>query len=85
MAGTSKFDASDITSTSAGLKLASSTGNTNEATSYRIGLKFIPDPNTRILLSYVDTDFEGENKSIVKSGATISDERAINLRMQYDF
>ena len=24
-------------------------------------------------------------KSIVKSGATVSDERAINLRMQYDF
>ena len=85
VAGYSKFDASDITSSTAGMQLNSSTANTNEADTYRLGLKFIPDPNTRIMLSYVNTDFDGENKEIAVSGATMDDERAINLRMQYDF
>tara|TARA_B110000240_G_scaffold392_1_gene396 strand:- start:307 stop:1704 length:1398 start_codon:yes stop_codon:yes gene_type:complete len=85
VAGYSKFDASDITSSTAGMQLNSSTANTNEADTYRVGLKFIPDPNTRIMLSYVNTDFDGENKEIAVSGATMDDERAINIRMQYDF
>ena len=85
VAGYSKFDASDITSSTAGMQLNSSTANTNEADTYRLGLKFIPDPNTRIILSYVNTDFDGENKEIAVSGATMDDERAINIRMQYDF
>ena len=85
VAGYSKFDASDITSSTAGMQLNSSTANTNEADTYRLGLKFIPDPNTRIMLSYVNTDFDGENKNIAVAGSTMDDERAINIRMQYDF
>ena len=60
VAGYSKFDASDITSSTAGMQLDSATANTNEADTYRLGLKFIPDPNTRIMLSYVNTDFDGD-------------------------
>ena len=85
VAGYSKFDASDITSSTVGMQLDSATANTNEADTYRLGLKFIPDPNTRIMLSYANTDFDGENKEIAVSGATMDDERAINIRMQYDF
>ena len=85
MAGYSKFDASDITSSSVGMQLNSATANTNEANTYRLGLKFIPDPNTRIMLSYANTDFDGENKEIAVSGSTMDNERAINIRMQYDF
>ena len=85
VAGYSKFDASDITSSSVGMQLNSATANTNEADTYRLGLKFIPDPNTRIMLSYVNTDFDGENKEIAVSGSTMDDERAINISLDWLF
>ena len=78
MAGISGFDASDVTSSSAGFSIAST--DTNEADSWRVGLKFMPDANTRFILNYIDTDFETPINS-----TNDNSEKAINIRAQYDF
>ena len=78
MAGVSKFDASDVTTTSAGFTRAAT--DTSEADSWRVGLKFIPDANTRILVNYINTDFDTAINS-----TTNKNEKALNVRMQYDF
>ena len=76
--GASRFDASDFVVASAGYDIGA--GHANEATSYRAGVKWILDPNTRILLNYIKTDFD------YGTGSTgDSDENAINFRTQFDF
>lgn len=68
------FDASDFD----GINSIASGTETNEADSWTVGLKWIPTPNTRFLLNYVDTDFDtpvyGEDN-----------EKAVTLRTQFDF
>jgi len=78
MAGYNKFDASEIKVASTGI--ATSSGKANESDSWRVGVKWILDPQTRIMLSYIDTDFEYESG---QSGD--KDEQAINIRTQFDF
>jgi phosphate-selective porin OprO/OprP len=79
--GYSKFDASDINQGSAGYDI--SAAYANEAKSWRAGLKWILDPNTRMMLSYVDTDFDVSGNTSTYTG--IDDEQAINFRAQFDF
>ena len=88
----SKFNAGDFTN-SATTSDVSSTASTNKADSYTVGIKWIPEPNTRFLLDYVYTDF---NKPILGSTGSTSNaalaltsaydtEKAINMRAQFDF
>ena len=78
MAGYNKFDASEIKVASTGI--ATSSGKANESDSWRVGVKWVLDPQTRIMLSYIDTDFDYE------AGQTgDKDEQAINIRTQFDF
>jgi len=79
--GYSKFDASDITQASAGYDITAAYAN--EAKTWRAGLKWILDPNTRIMLSYVDTDFDVSGNTSAYTG--ITDEKALNIRTQFDF
>jgi len=79
--GYSKFDASDVTEASAGYDITAAMAN--EAKSWRAGLKWILDPNTRMMLSYVDTDFDVSGNTSTYTG--INDEQAINFRAQFDF
>jgi phosphate-selective porin OprO/OprP len=79
--GYSKFDASDITESSAGYDITAAMAN--EAKTWRAGLKWILDPNTRIMLSYVDTDYDVTGNTTAYTGPL--DEQAINLRTQFDF
>jgi len=87
----SKFDASDFTTIANGATtgttvLAVSTASasyTNKADAYTIGLKWIPDPNARFLMNYVNTDYE--TPVIAYTGKTISKEKALMFRAQYDF
>jgi phosphate-selective porin OprO/OprP len=79
--GYSKFDASDINQGSAGYDI--SAAYANEAKSWRAGLKWLLDPNTRMMLSYVDTDFDVSGNTSTYTG--INDEQAINFRAQFDF
>jgi phosphate-selective porin OprO/OprP len=46
--------------------------------SWTVGLKFIPTPNTRILMNYVDTTFD-------KAISTQTSEKAVTMRAQMDF
>jgi len=79
--GYSKFDATDINEGSAGYDITAAMAN--EADSWRAGLKWILDPNTRMMLSYVDTDFDVSGNTSAYTG--INDEQAINFRAQFDF
>jgi phosphate-selective porin OprO/OprP len=89
-AGYSKFDASDITATSVGYRLATGS-QTTIADTWRVGVKFIPEANTRILLNFAKTDFDtAVSVSGVSSNAfgtvnPVKSEKAINMRVQYDF
>ena len=75
VAGYSAFDAKDFTATSAGL----TTSGANDVDTMRVGLNFIPSDNTRIMLNYADTDYNGTTV------AGEDGEKFLGLRFQYDF
>ena len=76
----SKFDASDFKKL---LPAATAmTAFTSEADSWTAGAKWIMNPNARLLLNYVHTDFEDDIRVNGKLGDS---ERAVVLRAQYDF
>jgi phosphate-selective porin OprO/OprP len=52
--------------------------NAAQVDSWTLGLKFIPTPNTRILLNYVDTSFD-------KAISGENGEKAVTMRAQMDF
>lgn len=79
----SRFDASDFlaaTATTGGAAVAA--GSTTEADAWTLGLKWIPNPNTRFLMNYVKTDF---GTPVTVNGVTVSDEKALTMRAQFDF
>lgn len=79
----SKFDASDfLTATAATGGAVMAGGTTAEADAWSMGLKWIPNPNTRFLLNYVSTDFD---TPVTVNGITVGGERAITTRAQFDF
>jgi phosphate-selective porin OprO/OprP len=90
----SKFDASDLEIISSaalndgtGVILNSATSAfANAADCWTLGLKWILNPNTRVLLNYVRTDFDTP-LTVTASGATVElkNENAITLRTQIDF
>ena len=79
--GYSKFDATDINQGSTGYTITNAYAN--EADTWRAGLKWILDPNTRFMLAYVDTDFDVSGNTSTYTG--ILDEQAVNFRAQFDF
>jgi phosphate-selective porin OprO/OprP len=56
-------------------------GKFDEAKAWTLGLKWIPSPNTRFLLNYVKTDMDCISGFV----CTEDEEKAINLRAQFDF
>jgi len=82
----SKFDGSDFSSTQTASSVSVTTtpatvGEYNEAKSYTIGLKFIPNPNVRYMLNYIKTDMD----CVAGIVCTADEEKAVNLRAQFDF
>jgi phosphate-selective porin OprO and OprP len=76
----SRFDASDFEPM---LKIATaSTSFTSEAEAWTVGAKWLLNPNSRIVLNYVRTEFEDPIRVNSVSDDT---ENAILLRAQYDF
>jgi phosphate-selective porin OprO/OprP len=57
-------------------------GQSKKATAYTVGLKWIPNTNVRLLLNYVQTDFD---TPVNVSGGTTDDEKAITVRGQIYF
>ncbi len=78
----SNFDGSDFVNTNAAGTGVLSTGLTNEATAYTVGLKWLPTPNTRFLLNYIQTDFD---TPITVNSIRVDDEKAVTFRAQFDF
>jgi phosphate-selective porin OprO and OprP len=87
----SKFDADDFESgVDYNVGATGKNNYTNGAHSWTAGLKWIPNPNTRFMLDYIDTSFDDEITAggNTNNGVAIKpydSERAINLRAQFDF
>lgn len=82
----SKLDASDFESAQTATVYNVTTtpatvGEFNEADSWTVGLKWIPNPNVRYLLNYVKTDLD----CVTGVVCTNDEEKALNLRAQIDF
>jgi phosphate-selective porin OprO/OprP len=67
------FDAGDF---------APSAGFTNKADAITVGLKWIPNTNTRVMLNYIDTSFDTPVNVV---GGQADDERAITMRLALYF
>jgi phosphate-selective porin OprO/OprP len=83
----SVFDASDFKNTNpAGAgrlgATAPTTVSTNEAQAWTFMAKWILNPYTRVLINYVDTDFE---TPVTTNTVSYSEEKAVTLRAQFDF
>ena len=88
----SKFDASDFNSplfvgakAIAANGVASSiskTGSTFQADAWTAGIKFVPNPNTRFLINYIQTSFD---TPVTIAGKPEDNEKAITMRAQYNF
>ena len=84
----SKFDAKDFVS---GAGMFDGSSSSNDVHSYTVGIKWITDPNTRFLLDYIYTDFNGYIKGSTGSSMTAAavnafdNEKALNFRAQFDF
>lgn len=81
----SKLDASDFaaaqTATVYNVTAPAAVGEFNEAKSWTLGLKWIPNPNVRYLLNYVKTDLD----CVAGVTCTNDEEKALNMRAQFDF
>jgi phosphate-selective porin OprO and OprP len=81
----SSFDASDFKLTANGCSSGTgclSSGYTNKADAWTGGAKWIMNPNARILLNYVHTNFD---MPITINSKTSDHEDAVTMRAQYDF
>jgi phosphate-selective porin OprO/OprP len=76
----SKFDASDFQQILAAP--TATTSFTSEADAWTAGAKWIFNPNARVLLNYVRTDFDTD---ILVNSKLDDTEEAVVLRAQYDF
>lgn len=94
----SKFDASDFkTGNTAGTGVllkttpTATTGDgvlwaTNEADAWTLGLNWILNPNTRLMMNYIHTDFDTPIKVRVNGkDSTFDNEHALTMRAQFDF
>ena len=76
------FDASDFKTSNAPGTGVISSSVTNKANAYTLGLKWLPTPNTRFLLNYVQTNFD---TPITVNTKKAEDEKAVTFRAQFDF
>ena len=84
----SKVDASDFknmygSASMTNVTSISASSNTLQADAWTVGLKWIPNPNTRFMLNYVKTDFD--TPITVSTGKTVDNEKAITARAQWNF
>jgi phosphate-selective porin OprO/OprP len=79
----SKWDAGDFRTGGVGTGILSSANVTSEADAMTVGLKWIPNPNTRVLLNYIRTKFD--TPVTVAGVGPFNDEKAVTMRAQFDF
>jgi len=78
----SSLDASDFTSGNSVGTGVLTAGTANKADAFTLGLKWILDPNTRVLANYVHTKFDSP---VTHSNGASDDEKAFTVRAQIDF
>jgi phosphate-selective porin OprO/OprP len=78
----SKFDASDFSNQQLLPTATSTTAYTIEADAWTAGAKWILNPNSRIVLNYIHTEFDTPIRALRKLDDS---EDAVVLRAQYDF
>ena len=76
------FDASDFKNSNDAGTGAIATTLTNKANAYTVGLKWLPTPNTRFLLNYIQTKFD---TPVTSNNVKADDEKAVTFRAQFDF
>ncbi len=91
----SEFDASDYDATGVGQGVGVDIGITTkaagfaEASAWTAGVKFLPTANMRLMLNYVDTDFDnaigGTTGGVVINNKRVDDEKAVIARAQWMF
>jgi phosphate-selective porin OprO/OprP len=81
----SKFDATDFEAKDTvdvySGTIQAENGEFNESDAWTYGVKWIPNPNTRFILDYIDTNMDCVSGVV----CTKDDEKAINFRAQFDF
>ncbi len=78
----SHMDASDFRASNAVGTGRLSNGFANQADAYTLGLKWIINPQVRVLANYVHTDF---NQAVTSNGSTLKSEDGLNFRTQINF
>ena len=78
----SKWDASDFATTNPAGSGALGAGLTSQATAWTLGLKWIPNTNTRVYLNLVNTKFDTPVEIV---NATADHEKAITMRAAFYF
>ena len=85
----SEFDATDFSPTAppnagrlAPTQTAPVTTGTNKATAWTVGLKWLPNAYTRLMLNVVRTKFD---TPVTSAGVTVAEEEAVTFRAQFDF
>lgn len=78
----SRFDASDFTAANPVGTGVLAAGFTNKADAVTLGLKWIPNEQSRFLLNWVRTSFA---TPVATGGTSVDGERALTLRAQVDF
>ncbi|HSH54492.1 MAG TPA: porin [Methylotenera sp.] len=91
----SEFDASDFNTAGVGIANGTDADVTTKAAgfakadSWTLGLKFVPNANTRLMLNYVQTDFSdvigGATGGVVINNKRVDDEKALMMRAQWMF
>jgi len=78
----SHMDASDFKADNAVGTGRLSNGFANQADAYTLGLKWVINPQVRILTNYIRSDF---NQAIISNGKTLNSEDGLNARVQVNF
>jgi phosphate-selective porin OprO/OprP len=79
----SKFDASDFNTTISGT--STPRAGYSEANAYTFGVKFVANPNFRVMADYVYTDFSNMISAVTLNGRAVTDEKALLVRTQIMF
>lgn len=78
----SNLDASDFSAANPAGTGVLAAGATNGADAWTLGVKWIINPNTRVMLNYVNTQFDSP---VTVNGSADDEERAVMVRAQLDF
>jgi phosphate-selective porin OprO/OprP len=81
----SKFDASDFKNIGAISGASTATAGYSEADAYTVGVKFVANPNFRLMADYVYTDYKNMISAVSLNGRPVEDEKAILMRTQIMF